>query len=85
MASTFEIYGEVAAEVGTSAGGNFELFLETRFGLRKFTIPRTGDVGAEVGALSEGDRIALEIEREGRSRVVIGVRPAYIRGFPREG
>jgi hypothetical protein len=44
-----------------------------------------GEVGAEVGALSEGDRIALDIEREGRSPVVIGVRPAYIRGFPREG
>lgn len=85
MASTFEIYGEVAAEVGTNARSDYGLILETRFGLEELTIPRTGEIAAEVGALSEGDRIALEIERDGRSRVVIGVWPAYIRGFPREG
>ena len=63
VASTFEIYGEVAAQVDTNARGDYELILETRFGLEELTIPPTAEIGAEVGALSEGDRIVLEIEQ----------------------
>jgi hypothetical protein len=82
MAYTFEIHGEVATDVTTDARGYLRLFLENRSGFQRFTIPPTGEVGAEVRALFPGDRIALEAERDGWRLTIHAVRVTYIRGFP---
>lgn len=85
MATNFEIYGEVATDPRTDRHGNLELFLETKYGLEKFLIPGDEPVAGQLATFSPGDRIALEIEREGRTRRVVDARPSYIRGFPRMG
>jgi hypothetical protein len=82
MAYTFEIHGEVATDVTADAYGGLRLFLECRSGLKQFYIPAAGELGSEARALSPGDRIALEVERDRGGLVILALRPTYIRGFP---
>ena len=85
MAHTFEIHGEVATEVTVNRWGRLELIVETGSGLTPIYVPRAAGVGAEVAALSSGDRIAVQIEKDGKSWEVLEVRITYARGFPRIG
>jgi len=85
MAHTFEIHGEVATEVTANRWGKLELIVENGSGLTPIYVPRGGSVGAEVAALSPGDRIAVEIEKDGKSWDVLAVHITYARGLPRIG
>jgi|GEM_PF-2794147 hypothetical protein len=84
MAYTFEIRGEVATDIET-AHGSIGLYLETGNDIEQFWFPAASPLGREVAMLSAGDRVALEVERDGHQRTVLGIRVTYARGFPRIG
>lgn len=85
MAHTFEIHGEVATEVTANRWGRLELIVETGSGLTPIYVPRGARVASEIAALSSGDRIAVEIERDGKLWDVLSVRITYARGLPQNG
>jgi len=84
MAYTFEIHGEVATDI-QSFRGSYGLYIENGNGVEQFWFPTASPLGREVATLSAGDRVAVEIERDGYQRTVLGIRVTYARGFPRIG